>query len=49
MPLCKRLMSLGSELVFSCADLVISVVDSLDVQWRREKLIGEILTNEASI
>ncbi|VDO32194.1 unnamed protein product [Haemonchus placei] len=46
MPLCKRLMELGSDLVFSCADLVSGMVSTLDEEWRRRHLIGQIMTEE---
>ncbi|WKY07279.1 hypothetical protein Q1695_007038 [Nippostrongylus brasiliensis] len=46
MPLCKRLMELGSDLVFSCADLVSGMVSTLDEEWRRRQLIGQIMTEE---
>ncbi|EPB65790.1 hypothetical protein ANCCEY_15138, partial [Ancylostoma ceylanicum] len=47
MPLCKRLMELGSDLVFSCADLVSGMVSTLDEEWRRRQLIGQIMIEEA--
>ncbi|EYC43749.1 hypothetical protein Y032_0481g2245 [Ancylostoma ceylanicum] len=46
MPLCKRLMELGSDLVFSCADLVSGMVSTLDEEWRRRQLIGQIMIEE---
>ncbi|KAJ1356705.1 hypothetical protein KIN20_014444 [Parelaphostrongylus tenuis] len=46
MPLCKRLMELGSDLVFSCADLVSGMVSTLDEEWRRRELIGQIMIEE---
>ncbi|KAE9417746.1 hypothetical protein Angca_008412, partial [Angiostrongylus cantonensis] len=46
MPLCKRLMELGSDLVFSCADLVSGMVNTLDEEWRRHELIGQIMIEE---
>ncbi|VDP31490.1 unnamed protein product, partial [Heligmosomoides polygyrus] len=46
MPLCKRLMELGSDLVFLCADLVSGMVSTLEEDWRRRQLIGEIMTEE---
>lgn len=38
-PLCKKLMDAGSDLVYSTADLVIGVVDSCDQQWKQDELI----------
>ncbi|VDM67573.1 unnamed protein product [Strongylus vulgaris] len=49
MPLCKRLMELGSDLVFSCADLVSGMVSTLDEEWRRRQLIGQIMIEEIII
>ncbi|VDM57399.1 unnamed protein product [Angiostrongylus costaricensis] len=46
MPLCKRLMELGSDLVFSCADLVSGMVSTLDEEWRRHELIAQIMIEE---
>ncbi|CAD6198666.1 unnamed protein product [Caenorhabditis auriculariae] len=46
MPLCKRLMQITPDLVYSCSDLIISVLPSLDKSWRRDQLIGKILTQE---
>ncbi|KAK6751843.1 hypothetical protein RB195_003334 [Necator americanus] len=46
MPLCKRLMELGSDLVFSCADLVSGMVNTLEEEWRRRQLIGQIMIEE---
>ncbi|PAV89438.1 hypothetical protein WR25_24388 [Diploscapter pachys] len=45
-PLCKRLMEFGSDLVFSCADLVISLTKSVYAEWRNSELIENILYKE---
>ena len=48
MPLCKRLMELGSDLVFSCADLFISVEPTLDSNWKINELLKNIMGLEVS-
>ncbi|CAI4227768.1 unnamed protein product [Auanema sp. JU1783] len=46
MPLCKKLMEVGSDLVFSCADLVTGVIESLDGTWKENILIRQIMGEE---
>ena len=45
-PLCMRLMDLGSDLVFSTSDLVIGVIDSCDPTWKKEQLVRKVMCLE---
>ncbi|CAJ0931067.1 unnamed protein product, partial [Mesorhabditis belari] len=45
-PLCRRLMDVGSDLVYSSADLVIGVIDTADPTWRTQGLIRAGMCDE---